>query len=209
MFYGEGIMKKITLLLFALIFPAAHAQAQNGLGLGLSVGSAGQEYSDIYTDFAGLSEVSGRDSSTGFRISIPLAPLVLMEGAFYDYGQGNDDYIDNFGDIISVKLSTTSINLGMAGIIPLSYTPTDLIGRIGLALWDSEVEFRDSSMPGTVLKDKDDGVGIYVGFGIRTALTRNVKLGFEYTFLGFDTQYTNVSGEQYIDNFALTLDVGF
>ena len=202
-------MKKIVLLFIACLLPVASAQAHNGLTFGVAVGSAGQAYSDIYTDFAGISEVSARDSSTGFRVGIPISDFLYMEGAIYDYGEANDDYIDNFGDIISVKLSTTSINFGLAGIIPVGYAPTDFIGRIGLAAWDSEVEFRDSSLPGTVLSDKDSGVGIYLGVGARTAITQNIKLGLEYTFFGFDTNYTNVAGDQFVDNFALTLDIGF
>lgn len=202
-------MKKFALLLFASIFPVLNAQADNSPTLGFTVGTAGQSYSDIYTDVLGISDVSGRDTSAGFRIGIPLGPFILMEGAIYNYGEANDDYFDAFGDLISVKLKTTSINFGVAGILPLYYSPTEFIGRIGLAAWDSEVEFRDSSLPGQVLTDDDSGVGIYLGVGVRTAITRNVKLGLEYTFFGYDTSYTGVSGEQFVDNFALTVDVGF
>ena len=202
-------MKKIALFLLVSILTVSSAQAENGLTFGLAVGTAGQEYSDAFTDVAGISSVSARDTSMGIRMGIPISRYALLEGAIYDYGEANDDYFDTFGDLISVKLSTTSINFGMAAILPISYTPTEFIGRIGLALWDAEVEFRDSSLPGQVLADEDNGVAIYLGVGARTSITRNVKLGLEYTFFGFDTNFTDVAGEQYIDNFALTLDVGF
>lgn len=202
-------MKKIALLLLINILTVPYALAGNGPTIGFTVGTAGQQYSDIYTDVAGISSVSARGTSTGVRVGIPISPFLHLEGSIHDYGEANDDYIDNFGDLISVKLSTTSINFGFAGILPLSYSPTDFIGRIGLAFWDGEVEFRDSAFPGDVLKDDDSGVALYLGAGVRTAITRNVKLGLEYTLLGFDTNYTNVAGEQYIDNFALTIDVGF
>ena len=202
-------MKKIALLLFASIFPVSNALADNFLTLGLAAGAANQQYSDIYTDVAGISSVSGSDTSIGIRMGIPLGDYALIEGAYYDYGEASDDYFDGFGDLISVKMSTTSVNFGMAGIFPISYTPTDIIGRIGLALWESKVEFRDSSLPGEVLKDKDDGVAIYLGIGARTSVVKNVRLGLEYTFFGFDTNFTDVSGEQFVNNFALTVDVGF
>lgn len=209
MFRGEESMKKIALLLIASIFSVSNVQADNFLTLGLAAGTAGQQYSDIYTDAVGISSVSGNDTSIGIRIGVPLSNYVLMEGAIYDYGEANDDYFDGFGDLISVKLSTTSVNFGMAGIFPISYTPVDIIGRIGFAAWESEVEFRDSSVPGDVLTDKDDGIAVYLGFGARTSVAKNVRLGFEYTFFGFDTNFTNVAGEQFINNFALTVDVGF
>ena len=189
-------MKNIILLLVAIIFPTSYAQAENTPMLGLAFGSAGQEYSDFYTDVAGISGVSGRDASVGIRMSIPLGHYLHLEGAAYDYGEANDNYIDNFGDLISVKMSTTSVNIGMAGIVPLRHTPTDFIGRIGLALWDSDIEFRDSSLPGVVLTDNDSGVALYLGFGARTYIARNVAIGLEYTLFGFDTTYTDVAGEQ-------------
>lgn len=137
-------MKKIALLFLVSIIPVLNAQADNSSTynsptIGFTVGSAGQSYSDIYTDVLGISDVSGRDTSAGFRVGIPLGPFLLMEGAIYNYGEANDDYFDGFGDLISVKLKTTSVNFGVAGILPLSYTPTDFIGRIGLAAWDAEV----------------------------------------------------------------------
>lgn len=202
-------MKNIILLLLFFIVPASYAQAGKTPMLGLAIGSAGQDYSDIYTDIAGIPSVSGRDASMGIRLSIPVGDYVHLEGAAYDYGDANDNYIDTVGDLISVKMSTASMNVGMAGIIPLRYTATDFIGRLGLALWNSEIEFRDSSAPGTVLSDNDNGVSLYLGLGARTYITRNIAIGLEYMIFGFDTTFTDVAGDQYIDNFALTVDVGF
>lgn len=202
-------MKKITLLLIASIFPVSNALADNFLNLGLSVGTAGQHYSDYYTDIAGISGVSARDTSFGIRMGVPVSNYLLLEGAIYNYGEANDNYFDTYGDLISVKLSTTSVNFGIAGIFPIAYSPTDFIGRIGLALWESEVEFRDSSLPGEVLTDTDDGVALYLGVAARTSIARNIRLGLEYTFFGFDTNFTNTAGEQIVDNFAVTMDVGF
>ena len=202
-------MKKIALLLFVSMFPVTNAQAANYLTLGLSVGTAGQEYSDIFTDLEGISGVSGRDTSFGIRMGVPLSDYLVIEGALYDYGEASDNYFDGFGDLISVKTSTKSANFGIAGVFPISYTPSDIIGRIGLAVWDADVEFRDSSLPGQVFTDSDDGVAVYFGFGARTSVASNVRLGIEYNFLSFDTNYLNVAGDQTIDNFAFTVDVGF
>jgi hypothetical protein len=127
----------------------------------------------------------------------------------YDYGEATDNYFDGAGDLIGVKTSTKSANFGIAGIFPIAYSTADIVGRIGLGLWDSNVEFTDSSLPGVVSKDSDDGVSIYFGFGVRTSITQHIRLGMEYTFFSFDTTYLGYAGDQTIDNFALTMDVGF
>ncbi|MGD8571782.1 MAG: outer membrane beta-barrel protein [Gammaproteobacteria bacterium] len=195
-------MKKLALLLFVSVFPLSGAQAQNVFSLGVAVGSADQEYSNLFT------EVSGSDTSIGIRLGAPVGEFMVIEGALYNFGEANDNYFDEFGDFITTKSSTTSINGGFAGVIPLSYA-ADLVGRIGLTLWDSEIEITDSAFPGEVSVDDDNGVGIYFGFGARAKVAYNIKVGFEYMFFDFEPSYFGVTGDQSIDNFALTLDVGF
>jgi hypothetical protein len=208
MFRGEECMKKFALflLLLASIFPFSNAQARDSLILGVSAGTAGQQYSDAYTDIWGT---SARDGSIGLKIGVPISDYAIIEGAYYDYGEATDNYFDGFGDLITVKTSTKSANFGMAGIFPISYSTADIVGRIGLAVWDSNVEFRDSSLPGVASTDTDDGVSVYFGFGVRTSISQHIRLGLEYTFFSFDTTYIGIAGDQTIDNFALTMDVGF
>jgi hypothetical protein len=196
------------LLLSASIFPVSNAQAKDVLVLGISAGTAGQSYSDAFTDYSGT---SGRDGSIGIKIGVPLSDYVMLEGALYDYGQAADSYLyfdSGSTYLATIKTSTTSANFGVAGIFPIAYTPADIVGRIGLALWDSEIEFLDTG-PGAVGTDSEDGVTIYFGFGVRTSISKHIRLGMEYTFFSFDTTYLGYTGDQTIDNFALTMDVGF
>ena len=205
-------MKKLSfllLLLFACIIPFSSTFAGNSLILGMSIGSANQKYSDYYTDIAGISGASNDDASFGIRLGVPLNRNLIIDAAFYDYGEANARYIDTYGDLIGVNLSTSSFNFGITGIFPINYSPTDIFGRLGFALWDANVEFTDSSLPGESLTDSDSGVSLYLGFGVRFAVANNMKLGFEYTFFDLNTNYTHEPGDQAVDNFSFTMDVGF
>ena len=51
-------------------------------------------------------------------MGVPLSNYVLIEGAIYDYGEAKDNYFDGFGDLITVKMSSSSVNFGIAGILP-------------------------------------------------------------------------------------------
>lgn len=205
-------MKKLTLLLlsvFGCIFPFSSIYAANSLTLGMAIGAANQQYSDYYTDIAGISGASASDASVGIRLGVPLSRNLIIDAALYDYGEANAHYIDTYGDLIGVNLSTTSINFGITGVFPIYYSPADIFGRVGLAMWDADVEFTDSSRPGTRLIDSDSGVTLYLGFGVRFSVANNMRLGFEYTFFNLNTDYNHEPGDQAVDNFSFIMDIGF
>ena len=126
---------------------ALTAVAESGFSGEVLVGTADQEFS-----FGSLS-TSGDDMSFGIRGAFSLNEHFAVEAAYRIYGEADDTYIDDFGDTINDKLSSTALNLGVKGSIPFD-NGISLNGRIGLALWDVELKETDSAFPGVTFSLK-------------------------------------------------------
>ena len=181
---------------------AFSASAENSASAEILLGMADQEIS------ANGSSASGDDISFGIRGVLSLHKNISAELSYHNYGEADDTYIDEFGDTINDKLSTSAFNLGAKGVLPLE-NGLSLNARIGVSFWDSEFEETDSSFPGEIFKADDDGVDLYYGVGAKYDISSNFYVGAEYTLTKMDISTEGVSADLDVDNISLSLGFKF
>lgn len=191
-------MKKVLTGALLTIFSVA-ALAETGFSADLLLGRAEQESS-----ISGFGSTSGTDTSFGIRGAYTLNPNIAFELGYHDYGQTNDRYIDQFGDAITDKVSTTAINAGVKVLSDLD-SKLSVHGRLGLSLWDAEIEETDSFFAGQVFKASDDGADIYYGVGAQYLIAPRLRLGAEYTLTDMEPSLYGISVDHEVSNFALSL----
>ncbi|MBL0710025.1 MAG: outer membrane beta-barrel protein [Colwellia sp.] len=140
-------MKKVVLSVL-LMSSALPVMAESDFSAELLLGMADQELS------AGGQSTSGDDISFGIRGAYSLNENFSVEAAYQSYGETDDTYIDDWGDTINDKLSSTALNLGFEGILPLE-NGFSLNARVGISFWDAELKETDSSLPGETSKGDD------------------------------------------------------
>lgn len=195
-------MKKIILgaLLTSL---SVSAFAESGFSSEVLLGTADQKSS-----IKNFGSTSGDDTSLGLRGIYTLNQNIGFELSYQDYGQTNDRYIDEWGDTITDKVSTTAFNLGVKGIIPLDNN-FSMHGRLGLSTWDVELEETDSFYPGQVFKVDDSGTDFYYGVGLQYGFSPHFQLGAEYTITNMDASLANVSVDHEVKNLAFSLSYSY
>lgn len=176
--------------------------AENNTSAEILFGMADQEIS------ANGASGSGDDVSFGIRGGISLNQNVSAELSYHNYGEADDTYIDNFGDTINDKLTTTAFNLGIKGVLPLE-NGLSLNARIGVSFWDTELEQTDSFFPGQIFKADDDGKDLYYGIGAQYDINPNIYVGGEYTLTKMDISTEGVSADLDVDNISLSLGFKF
>jgi opacity protein-like surface antigen len=194
-------MKKVVLsvLLMSSVLPAV---AENNFSVELLLGMADQELSAD-----GLS-TSGNDTSFGIRGAFSLSENFAIEGAYQSYGETDDTYIDDFGDTINDKLSSTALSVGVKGIIPFN-NGVSLNARAGISFWDVELEETDSYFPGQTFKADDNGNDLYYGLGAQYDINSQVTVGLEYTITKMGISTEGVSADFDVKNISLSLGYKF
>ena len=177
---------------------AFSAVAENDFSGEILLGTADQEVS------AGGVSASGDDISFGVRGAFSLSENFAIEGAYQSYGEADDTYIDSFGDTINDKLTTTALNIGVKGIVPLD-NGVSLNGRLGISFWDAELKETDSAFPGQTFKADDDGNDLYYGIGIQYKINSQIFIGAEYTITKMDISTNGVSADLDVNNISLSL----
>ena len=169
----------------------------------------GKTDQEARTDYG---DVEGDDTSIGIRGGYSINENVTLELSYNNYGEIDKSYIDEYGDYINDKVSTTSMNFGVKGSIPLN-NGLSIYARIGLSLWDVEFEETDSFYPGETFKGDDSGNDIYYGLGLQYQINDKAFIGAEYTLseygvkLGGDFQ--GLDADVDIKTFALSIGLNF
>lgn len=195
-------MKIFTLVILA-IFASSPAFAESGSSFEVLLGTADQD-----TSISGIGGTSGDDMSIGIRGAFALNDDFAFELTYQDYGETDDTYIDEWGDTISDKTSSTALNLGIQGIMP-SGSNFSLIGRIGFALWDYEVKETDSAFPGVTFNASDDGNDLYYGIGMQYTANNQFIIGAEYTITEMDVTLFGISVDHEVSNFSLSFGYSY
>jgi opacity protein-like surface antigen len=177
---------------------ALYASAENKLSAEILLGMANQEISTSDTS------PSGDDISIGFRGAMSLHKNISAEISYHNYGEADDIHIDGFGDTINSKWTTTAFNLGAKGIFPLD-NGVSLNARLGISIWDTELKFTDSSIPGQEFKAEDDGTDLYYGIGAEYDINSNMYVGAEYTL----TKMNISTADSDVNNLSLSLGYKF
>ena len=196
------MLKRNIMLGLVLGLSAFSASAENNASAEILLGMADQEVS------ANGSSASGDDVAFGIRGVMTLNKNVAAELSYHNYGEAEDTYVDEFGDTINDKLSTTAFNLGVKGILPLE-NGLSLNARVGVSFWDSEFEGTDSSAPGIIFKADDDGTDLYYGIGAQYDINPNLYVGAEYTLTKMDISTVGISADFEFDNLSLSLGFKF
>ena len=169
----------------------------------LLLGTANQK-----SEISGFGSTSGDDTSIGVRGAYNINKNVALELAYHLYGETEDSYTDEYGDIITDKVSSSSLNIGVKGILPLD-KGFSLHGRAGLALWDAELEETDSYFPGEKIKMDDSGTDLYYGLGMQYQLNQQLNIGVEYTIINMGVSLSGVSVDHDVKNLSLSLGYNF
>lgn len=188
--------------LLSLVSLNANA-ADSGFFAEALVGHARQE-----TSASGQQSVSGEDLSIGVRLNYQLHSYLALELSWLDYGKAEDTYRDSFGDTIRDTLESRSFGLGLRGIWPLE-AGFSLLGRLGVAHWEYEIERTDSAFPGRKDRVTDDGQDVYYGAGAQYLLSNGFIVGLEYTVLSVDLSLNGQNAENEVSNLALSLGYSF
>lgn len=191
-------MKKcaIGILAFLITSPAI---AGNGFSVELLQGFA--EHALEAED-----AVSDGDSITfGLRGNYAFSRFFALEAGYNLYGEGENNYRDAYGDNIEETFSASAFETGVKVIIPANYS-FSFNGRIGLSIWNAELEVLDSAFPGKKFTDQDNGAGFYLASGIEYSFTK-IKIGAEYSFIYMGTDFIGREIEYTIEN--ISLKVGY
>lgn len=196
-------MKKYDVVAGALFLFSVSASADSGFSVDVLLGNANQE-----TEIGDVTSISGNSLSLGLRTAYAFNEYVAAELSYIHYGEMEDSFIDLFGDTITDKVTTSSVNAGLKASLPIR-NGFSLLGRAGVSRWHYDVEESDSSLPGVVYKLGDDGVDIYYGVGAEYRASTNLRVALEYTNLTFDGTLNSVDYDHTINNIALSLGYAF
>lgn len=164
------MFKKISLILFALLFATSSAMAEGfyaGAGVGMTQiedDSEGDNYKD--SPF-GWKIYAGYDFNENFG----------LEGAYLNSGEAEDDL---FGE--NVKVELTAFVVSAIGFLHVGES-AQLFGKLGYYSGEEEV-----SAFGVSVDEDDDG--FTVGVGLRFNTTENLALRADFDW--FDTQIDTV-----------------
>lgn len=159
---------------------------------GLSVGkNTIKDWDDVgpTLDDGSFTSQSSEDTDTGFRVFGAFGgdENFNFEVGYSDFGEATFEAQSNgccfyAPGAVKVAASSTGIDLGVVGRAPISDT-FGLIGRVGLLLWDVEVDAGDSSGSGSASEDGND---VFFGVGLEFMTSPAMSLRAEFTRYSLD-----------------------
>ena len=156
----------------------------------------------------GYDAISTTENSRGIRTGFYLNRVLGVEFVKMDYGEGKDSFVNLSSNTITNTLDTGWTGVGLQGAISLGHM-TKLVGRIGMAAWETKFTEADSSAPGILYKDKDQGVDAYVGLGLRFDVEDNVRIAVEYENMNFSATIGAAETDHNIHSVGISLGVLF
>jgi len=159
-----------------------------GLGVGKN---KVQDWDDVGAslDDGSFSSQESEDSDTGFRVfgGFGGTDTISFEIGYSDFGEATfDAESDGSGFYpagpISLQASTTGIDFGIAGRIPLS-DAVAVVGRIGMLMWEAEFDAQVSGGSGS---ESEDGNDIFFGGGLDFTFSPTVSLRGEFARYALD-----------------------
>ena len=184
--------KKAARIALVGLFASSGAFAAGPSGTAeLALGYAQQEVDD------GFDTLKGNDLSVAARISANLTKNFAIEGGYWFVGEAEDTLngIDFTSDV-------DALMVGGKAMLPINET-TVVYGRAGFAAWDQEL-----SAQGFDAGD-DDGTDPYFGFGVQVAVTPDLVVGADYTYLELDASLDGFSIDTEIQQFAVHAGLRF
>ena len=154
-------MKKLTVLIFTIVFLSISSLAIAGKDSGLYIGgSIGYTSFDLAVNAIEEEGVSFDDNDTGWKIyagyNFGLVPMfdLAIEGSYVDFGEASISILDE--DIGSIGLTAYDL----FGVACFNVGPVGIFGKVGNVWWDAEsIDIDESS------SDMAYGAGLKVQFG--------------------------------------------
>jgi len=187
----------LGLMISAFTVPAF---AETNTSVELLLGSAKQ------TTKADGDSSSGDDTSFGLRGAMAFHPNVAVELSYQNFGQSDDTYIDSWGDTINQKTTTSTVALGLKGILPIN-NQISLNARVGVAHWDLEADVTDSSLG--FFNVEETGTDIYYGIGTQFNIHKQLYLGAEYTITPMHMSVGGINVDHEVKNLAVYIGYSF
>lgn len=218
-------MKKSVTLLTSLLLSTA-AYAGPGFYVELAAGKADNSVDSTFSYSANyeingesmsenesesFSESIGKSTSFGARLGYQFNDYIAVELGHQEYGEKADNYVDDFGDNISDKISSSSTSLGVKGILPVSESFA-LFVRAGYAKWDLESKSTDSSLPGETFRFSESDNDITYGIGAEYMITESMSLGLEYSVIEMnwdESDSDSYTSDNYSYSYASTAEVAY
>ena len=131
----------------------------------------------------GQTDYEGEDA-TSFRLlaGFPVNESFSIEVAWLNQGEASESGIDPFFGPYSAKLEASGIQIAGIAALPLQDNMS-LFGKVGLYIWEVDVEFSDFS--GT-FSGEDDGSDLTFGFGMSLEVNDEVSVRGSYEIINID-----------------------
>lgn len=196
-------MKKVVL---GLVLAAASVEVfaqDTGIYGEVLLGNAEQE-----AKVEGYPSLSGDDLSFGVRGGFNFNSNFALEIAYQNYGEAEESYIDEVGNDINDKFGASAFGAGVKASIPFE-NGFSISARLGLSLWDIDIDETDSSAPGEVFSLEEDGNDFYYGIGAQFNVSSNFHVGAEYTITELDVSIGDASFDHEIRNVGVFVGYRF
>lgn len=178
-----------------------NASAQN-FSAEVLLGVANQD-----TDFGGGDRASGSSTSFGVRGAYTFNPNVAVELSYQYYGSYDDSWQDQFG-WVDETFTSSALMGGLKVSLPLS-AGYSVVGRLGAAYWDFELEETDAGFPDDVFVFDDRDLGVYYGIGLQLDITQALFISVEYTGVPMTASLGGYTVKHRTDNLSASLGFRF
>lgn len=205
--FWEMVMKKQFALglVLSVLTVTAHAyqtSSAHNLSAEVLLGLADQR-----TDFGGGDRASDTSTSYGVRAAYAFNPNVAAEFSYQYYGSYDDSWQDKLGRVDETFTSSAFL-AGLKVSLPLS-GGYSLVGRLGAAYWDFELEETDEAFPGEIFIYDDRDLGVYYGVGLQLDITQTVFISVEFTGVPMTASFGGYTVKHRADNFSASLGFRF
>lgn len=175
-------MKKLCVAVF-LSLVAAGVSAEQGAGwyVGAGLGQTKADvdctadYSAIFADIS--CDADDKDSAWKLFAGYQVTRNAAIEFGFVDMGEFTIDGTDSFFGSTRATAEGDGFTITGVGSMPVG-TGVDLIGKIGLLMWNVDTTIATSNF-GSASED-DSGTDLTFGFGAAINLGRNAALRLEW-----------------------------
>jgi len=172
-----------TALATSLLVFSSMSYANSDRYFGVSIGNSEFD-SGITTSTATLDE---KDSNFKLLFGSQINESFAIELSYHDYGESSlsgatGDIFAIDGELLQFIQDGTivvSVNsLAISGVLTHELTPSiSALGRIGLSMWDAEMEVSTSSASASA---EDDGTDLLYGLGLQARIGSNSWIRAEY-----------------------------
>jgi hypothetical protein len=184
----KGVIARGSMLACLALMSGPAMAGYFGLSLGQNTIKDWDEVGPALDDGSFTSQTSD-DSDTGFRVfgGFGSNENFSFEIGYSDFGEATFEAQSNGccfypAGPVKATASTTGIDLGGVGRAPISESVA-IIGRLGLLLWEADV---DATVSGGSGSESEDGNDVFFGVGLEFTTSPAMSLRAEFTRYSLD-----------------------